>query len=416
VASTRRLGAVGALFPSKDPASLSVVTGVELPWLLVMQKVLRALFVNEGDLGSGVMGQLPVQRAISAGLAGVDGVEARFVSLPRMGLAARLLSREAPGLGRLDLDLQPVRWHLVQSWRARRAVDWELDAAPADVLHVSSHSISLALIETMRRIPTFLSLDATIWDWQAMAVWRPLRRYSRALLAPSLALERRALERARAVLAWTPWAQRRTQLAYPRAHVIEHNPGIDLDRFRPAVRQPRERARVLFVGGRFREKGGFDLVSAVEPFLGREVELDLVTPAPVPERPGLRVHVLSHDHPALVDLYQQADIFCLPTRADTMGWVLLEAMACATPVVATNVGGIPDLVRNDTGILVHPAKPRELRGAIHALLNDEGTRIALGEQARAVCEQRYDARRQTAELIRLMRQEVEGEARSGFAR
>ena len=372
-----------------------------------MRGTLRALFVNEGDLGVGVMGHVPVQRAISSGLAGMDDVDAHFAMLPPMGPAARALSRHLPLLGALDLDLQTVRWHLVQAWRARQVVRRALAAAPVDVLHITSHSISFGLIDEMRRLPTFLSLDATVWDWQAMGVWRPVRRHSRALLAPSLRLERRALERARAVLAWTPWARRRTQLAYPRARVLEHNPGIDLERFRPETRTQRERARVLFVGGRFREKGGFDLLAAVEPLLGRELELDLVTPATLPERAGLRVHRLGRDDPALVQLYQQADVFCLPTQADTMGWVLLEAMACATPVISTNVGGIPDLVHDGTGILVPPAEPPALRAALEALVQDEGARRRLGAQGRTVCEQRYDARRQTAELIRLMREAVE---------
>jgi glycosyltransferase involved in cell wall biosynthesis len=257
----------------------------------------------------------------------------------------------------------------------------------------------------MRRVPTLLSVDATVWDWHAMGIWRKVRPYSHALLAPSIALERRSLKAAARVLALTPWARDSARAQCPEADVVVHHPGVDLDVFSPGPSRERERPRVLFVGGRFAEKGGHDLLAALGPLAGRTIDLDLVTQDPVDAREGVKVHrIAADDRNALVDLYRQADVFCLPTHGDAAPWALLEAMACGVPVVATSIGGIPDLLDGSAGVLVLRGDPAGLRAAVQSLLSDDTRRAELGRIGRAHCEQSYDARVQTARLVEIMRQ------------
>ena len=210
----------------------------------------------------------------------------------------------------------------------------------------------------MRRLPVVVSLDATVRDWASMPAWASRARARE--IAPSVALERRALRGAALVMAWTRWAQRAVEAEEPRANVIAHHPGLDLRRgCRRPARTPRERPRVLFVGGRFREKGGVDLLDAVQGLLGSKLDLDIVTPAQVPPIEGVTLHRLDPSSPELLRLYQQADLLVLPTYGDTNPWVLLEAMACGTPAVSTAVGAIPELL--DEG-----APARSCRSAIPA--------------------------------------------------
>jgi glycosyltransferase involved in cell wall biosynthesis len=104
--------------------------------------------------------------------------------------------------------------------------------------------------------------------------------------------------------------------------------------------------------------------------------------------------------PRLLDLQQQADVLCLPTYGDTNPWVLLEAMACGTPVVSTRVGGIPDpLEEGHAGVLAPYEDPRALGDAMRALLSDSPRRALLAARARERCEEHYDARRQFSRLI-----------------
>ena len=371
---------------------------------------MRVLFFNEGNLGTRVMGQGQLEQALRVGLPFAPELDARFAGLTPMGRLARAAAtRPIERLAGTGLDFRTLRWHLVQALRARAALRARLRAWPADVVHVHSHSVAMAMGSTMRALPLALSVDTTALDWWSMPAWAERQRHHRALtIAPSSALERRACERAALTLAWTAWTRRSVERLAPRANVLEHHPGIDLDRYRPAVRRPRERPRVLFVGGRFAAKGGDDLLAALGEPLGSRVDLDLVTPEPVPERPGVRVHRLGPSDPLLLDLQQQADLMCLPTLADAVPWAVLEAMACGTPVLSTRIGGIPDLLDDGrAGMIVQAGDARALGEGLRRLLGDAQARASLAERARERCEQRYDARRQLPRLIEHLREIVE---------
>ena len=69
--------------------------------------------------------------------------------------------------------------------------------------------------------------------------------------------------------------------------------------------------------------------------------------------------------------YQASDVYVHAARAETFGLVVAEAMACATPVVASRVGGIPEIIRDEeTGFLVDPGNATDLANAIDVLLNE----------------------------------------------
>lgn len=362
---------------------------------------MRALFFNEGNLGTHVLGHARLDAALQAGLAGTPEIEGRFCGLTPLGrLGTALATRRLEPLSRARLDLKELRWHLVQSARARWALQAALKEWPADVVHLYTPAVALAIRGLMKRVPVVLAMDTTVKEWWAMPAWRPSQSYASLSIAPSRALERRVLQSAALVLARTAWVRSTVEEEAPSARVIEHHPGIDLGRFRPAPHRDRARARVLFVGSRFEQKGGEDLLESLAGLLGEAVDLDIVTPEPVRERPGVRVHRLGHEDPALLDLQQQADVMCLPTHGDTNPWAVVEAMACGTAVLASDVGGIPDLLdAGRAGVIVPHGEVRHLRQALLALLEDPRRRATLGAAARSRCETHYDAKRQFGVLV-----------------
>ncbi|MDE1820047.1 MAG: glycosyltransferase family 4 protein [Euryarchaeota archaeon] len=104
--------------------------------------------------------------------------------------------------------------------------------------------------------------------------------------------------------------------------------------------------------------------------------------------------------------------FVLPSEYEAFGLVLLEAMAARLPVVATSVGGVPEVVEEGrTALLVPSANVEALRGALRTLLGDPGRARAMGEDGRRRVEERFSWTT-TAERIRAIYRGARGEARA----
>lgn len=91
------------------------------------------------------------------------------------------------------------------------------------------------------------------------------------------------------------------------------------------------------------------------------------------------------------ELLNASDIFVLPSLSEALPSSVMEASACAKPVVASRVGGIPDIVLDKkTGILIEPASENELRDALNKLLQNEGLRERMGREGRRYMETRFN--------------------------
>lgn len=92
----------------------------------------------------------------------------------------------------------------------------------------------------------------------------------------------------------------------------------------------------------------------------------------------------------LIQLYQEATVYALPSHYEGLPTVLLEAMACGCPVAATAVSGNLDvLTHGKDGLMVPPKSPEKIADAIISLLQDENLRRNLGRNARKTIENRY---------------------------
>jgi glycosyltransferase involved in cell wall biosynthesis len=219
---------------------------------------------------------------------------------------------------------------------------------------------------------------------------------------------------------WSKFTAERTRLAYPdaagRTAVI--HPGIDLEFWpRRAQVSPGERFRLLFVGADAARKGLDTVLDAVS---GGDVgpwELDVVTSvgqlshelrARLADIAGVRLHDgLSPGSQELRRLYNEADAFVLPTRLDLSSLASIEAMATGIPVVASDVGGLPDIIIDEvTGLVVRPGDWRALASAIERLRTDGELRRQLVEAARVHIEQHFDSRKNGAALIDAVRRTV----------
>jgi glycosyltransferase involved in cell wall biosynthesis len=206
--------------------------------------------------------------------------------------------------------------------------------------------------------------------------------------------------------------QRAIALGVPAEKVLTIRNGVDLDRFRPMPRsetrratgQALDRRTALFVGNVLATKGVRELFAAFERLSGDRPELDLVVVGEGPDTAWLRAQasraalanrvrlVGRVPHAELAMWFNAADVTCLPSHAEGLPNVLLEAMACGIPCVATAVGGIPEVVSAVSGELVPVRDVGALAAALSHALDGRWDRDAIvAEAARFSWQNNLDA-------------------------
>ena len=218
---------------------------------------------------------------------------------------------------------------------------------------------------------------------------------------------------------WLAREVKKSRLLYGReVEVIPY--GIDLEHFQPRDARlargkygiPSEARTVLFVAVSASEKRK-GLSVLLEALKGLEHVENLFLIAIGKKIPGQEVFNrfkridFLEDETALSHVYSVADVFVVPSLQDNLPNTTIEALACGIPTIASNVGGIPEVVRDgETGLVVPGGDPLKLRGAIVALLGAPDRRSAMAGEARRVALQEYSlevqARRYRALYQRLL--------------
>lgn len=149
-----------------------------------------------------------------------------------------------------------------------------------------------------------------------------------------------------------------------------------------------DQKNILFVGVDWERKGGPELLMAFRSVKKRvpEARLTIVGCSPSISEPGCEVV----GHVPLLSVgsyYANASVFCMPSRHEPFGIVFVEAMAHGLPVVATNIGAVPDLVANGSnGFLVSPGDAQGLADSLGRLLSDPPLCEEMGNRSRAAAQ------------------------------
>ncbi len=178
---------------------------------------------------------------------------------------------------------------------------------------------------------------------------------------------------------------------------------------------PENRAIVLGVSWMIPEKGILDLLDAAKLVLSSNPDVHFVMVGEGAYRPqymkyAVQTGIADHitwtglvEDPIAEGVYGAADVICQLSRwQEACPFVVAEAMACRKPVVGTSVGGIPEIVKDETtGFLVPPRRPAAAAQRILQLLGDASLRRRMGDAGRARVEEMFDLRRNVADLIAL---------------
>jgi len=335
--------------------------------------------------------------------------------------------------GRLEWTKRACRWLGVEDFvfPYSRMIPWLVGAEP-DLVHC--HNLHggyfdlRALMKLSQRLPVVVTLhdswlmtghcatpiDCPRWEsgcgrcpdlQRAPAIQRDATRYNRWR-------KKRIFERSRLYVT-TPsrWLMNRVERSILRPAVLDARVirnGIDLRRFQPAPRQEARACLPLPQEGDLALFAAYDAVNSpykdyatlraaflqlAREGLSRPLHLAVVGQAGAAERVGdLTIHHLPFlPQPQLLPFFQAADLYVHAAKEEVFGLVVAEALACGTPVVATAVGGVPEVFDSPThGLLIPPHEPARFAEAVRCLLQDPARRSRMGREAAEHARRNFD--------------------------
>jgi glycosyltransferase involved in cell wall biosynthesis len=217
---------------------------------------------------------------------------------------------------------------------------------------------------------------------------------------------------AAAVIVTTPELGEEVRSIHPPARTVLIPNGVDTAVFAPGPARP-PGARLMYVG-RLSEEKRLDTLLAAAAKLAARHPVQVVLVGDGPARGALEAQARAAaldlsvrpfvDHRALPAVLDEGDVFVLPSRSEGHPKILLEAMACARPCVASAVEGNAAIVADgETGLLFPPGDAGALAERIEELLCDPALAASIGARARREIVARYDLGGLVAREIELLR-------------
>jgi glycosyltransferase involved in cell wall biosynthesis len=293
--------------------------------------------------------------------------------------------------GYANLDLARFRQEFHAGLQARRRLKAR-GLAHFDVLHFHRQPTAYASLDLMERIPAIVSIDCT----QICTMRDFAGREERWSLGFNVRRDREVFRRAAAIVSTSRWAADELRADDPDNRVPIHvmPPPVALHLFHPQWMDERdvrvrrgEPPQLLFMGGDFPRKGGYDLLRAWSAggFHDR-ARLTLVTDWPIDGQlpAGVRiVRGVSSHSPEWLALWRSADVFVMPTRNEAFGLVYQEAAAAGIPAIGSELNAVPEIIEHErTGLLVKPQDEQGLIDAMTRLIESPESRRDMGRAAR----------------------------------
>ena len=280
---------------------------------------------------------------------------------------------------------------------------------PADLVFFNTQIPAKYVFEQLEDRPYILCTDITPLQYQKMLddvdgkpgmdPFRGIRHY----------INRDVFQHAAHIIAWSNWARGSLIQDYgiPAEKITVIPPGVDLESWQPDISTPKTPSgpvKLLFVGGDFTRKGGLVLLEAFKKLEPGKFELHLVTRAVVPHVRGMFIyHGMVSNSAELVRLFRQCDLFVLPSLVEAFGIMAIEAMATGLPVIASRIGGLPEVIDDQkTGILVPPGDVDALAEAITSLAGDFDRTEWMRRNGRMAATERFSAERNAYQIVSLL--------------
>jgi glycosyltransferase involved in cell wall biosynthesis len=189
--------------------------------------------------------------------------------------------------------------------------------------------------------------------------------------------------------------------------------GVDTKLFHPLTTRKKGKITLLYVGGLLKKKGIYTLIDAVKELDAKKFELLIAGDGP--EEKNIKQKVKAEKivnvkllgkiiHEKLPRIYGSADIVVVPSEyPEAFGIVAAEAMACGKPIIASNIGGLGEIVRKSkSGLLFKPGNKKELMEKILSLAYNTKIRKRMGNDGRKFAEKELDWSKIAEKYIQLI--------------
>ncbi len=195
----------------------------------------------------------------------------------------------------------------------------------------------------------------------------------------------------------------------PRHKVVMVGAGSNFNRQNSEYKKDNyQQKEILFVGIDWFRKGGPDLAKAFQTIQRHHPDAHLTIVGCIPNT-GLDncTEIGRIPIEAVSQYYEKASIFCLPTKQEPFGIVFLEALHYRLPIVATNIGAIPDFVKDgENGYLVEPEDPDALANRLIRLLNNPDLCKSMGQRGFELAQSFYNWEKVTQRMADTIRENL----------
>lgn len=169
------------------------------------------------------------------------------------------------------------------------------------------------------------------------------------------------------------------RIAGDRSTIMEIPSGIEKEWLNTQVRKPEKPLKLLFIGRFERRKGIEELNKALKQLSNNE-HFQMTFIGPIPEYRHLKLPNIFYmgeisEQQLVKKIMRENDVLICPSYSEGMPNVILEAMASGMAIIASDVGGVSELVNQDNGILIHPGSVKSLVAALNAFLDKNSDEI-----------------------------------------
>lgn len=326
------------------------------------------------------------------GFVGMPGVEVHVVSCASARMAAP--AKLADNIWFHQPYIPKLGWGRTLFLGCVHAVRGLMKEIQPDIVHGQGTERNCAMCAVLSGYPNVLTIHGNMRVHSARPENRKNSYYKLAAL-----LESFALRRSNGVVAISRYTEELVQGLVPRTWLLPnaaHLHYFDIDPAPPMV------PRILFVGSIDERKNPLGLLQACEPML-RAGECTLAIAGQGNDElpyvqdvfrlaaalPGVDIlGFIGRDE--LGEQFRRSSLLVLPTFEDNCPMVVLEAMAAGVPVVASRVGGVPDLITHEKdGLMFDPKDPANVRESLERLIREPVTRARLGTAGRITARERF---------------------------